>query len=146
MITAKWKEGFGFYKDADAQTVAEEILSMGEDVSAKQIVDKARDISTELHKLFEWDDGIAAEKYRESQARQIICHLVIQEETVPEDRPEVRYFFKTEPSEGYKPTQTIVRKEDEYKSLLAQAYADLQAFKRKYACLEELREILDLID
>ena len=146
MITAKWKEGYGFFAHADAQTVAEEILSIGSDATAKQIVDKARDESTELHKCFQWDDSIAAEKYREGQAREIIRLLVIKEEEVPVDRPEVRYFFKPKKDEGYKPTQVIVKKEDEYTALLAQAWAELHAFKVKYSMLNELREIFELID
>lgn len=145
MITAKWKQGYGFFAKADAQTVAEEILSIGENATPRQIVEKARDASTELHKCFEWDDGIAAEKYRERQASEVVRLLVIKEEAIPEDRPEVRYFFKPKKEEGYKPTHVIVRKEDEYQRLLAQAWAELQAFKRKYSMLTELQEIFDLI-
>jgi len=146
MITAKWKEGYGFFAHADAQTVAEEIMSIGSDATAKQIVEKARDESTELHKCFEWDDSKAAEKYREEQARAVVRLLVIKEETIPEDRPEVRYFFKPKSDEGYKPTKVIVRKEDEYQALLQQAWGELHAFKVKYSMLNELQEIFDLID
>ena len=145
MITAKWKEGIGFFSKADANKVAEEIRSIGDNATPQQIVDKARDESTELHKCFEWDDTVAAEQWRKQQARIIVCHLVIREDTVPTDRPEVRYFFKPKPDEGYKPTQIIVRKEDEYQQLLAQAWAELQAFKVKYAMLNELQEIFELI-
>ena len=146
MITAKWREGFGLYKNIDANKVATEIQKIGENATPQEIVDRARDKDSELHKCFEWDDSIAAEKYRLVQARYVVHHLVIQEDKVPEDRPEIRYFFKTKPDEGYTPTQTIVRVEDEYKTLLAQAYAELQAFKKKYSMLEELREIFELID
>lgn len=118
MITAKWKEGYGFFNKADANKVAQEIRSIGENATTQQIVDKARDESTELHKCFEWDDAVAGEKYRLVQARYVVCHLVIQEEKVPTDRPEVRFFYKPEKSDGYKPTQVIVRKEDEYQALL----------------------------
>ena len=144
MITAKWRDGFGFYTNVDAQKVAEEIRSIGEEASPQQIVDMARSQSAELHKCFEWDDSIAAEKFRLEQARLVVRHLVIKEETVPEDRPEVRYFFKPKRDEGYKSTEIIVRKEDEYKALLAQAWAELQAFKVKYSMLTELQEIFDL--
>ena len=146
MIVAKWKEGFGFYKDVDANKVATEIRSIGEDVSAEQIVNKARDEGTELHKCFEWDNDIAAEKYRLVQARYVVHHLVIEEKEVPTDRPEIRFFVKTGNKEGYKETKIVVQKEDEYKALLARAWAELRAFKKKYSCLKELQEILDLID
>lgn len=146
MITAKWKEGYGIYQRANAQTVAEEIMAIGDDATPQEIVAKARDDSTELHKCFEWDDDLAAEKYRLIQAREIVRHLVIKEDEVPKDRPEVRFFFKPNKDEGYKPTKVVVRKEDEYQRLLAQAWAELQAFKQKYSCLVELKEILELIN
>lgn len=146
MITAKWREGFGFYKDVDAQKVAEEIKSIGEYATPKEIVDKARSENTELHKCFEWNDTIAAEKYRLQQARDVVYHLVIKEEVVPQNRPEIRFFVKPEVSKGYKETKLVIKQEDEYTKLLEQAYSELRAFKRKYNYLEELREILDLIN
>lgn len=145
MITAKWKEGYGFFNKADANKVAQEIRSIGENATTQQIVDKARDESTELHKCFEWDDAIAGEKYRLVQARHVVCQLVIKEDTVPTNRPEVRFFYKPEKSDGYKPTQVIVKKEDEYQKLLVQAWSELQAFKVKYSMLSELQEIFELI-
>ena len=145
-ILASWKAGVGIFH-ADAQTVAEEILSIGEEASAAQILDKARDEATELHKCFEWDDTAAAEKYRLVQARNITANLVIRrtEEEVKENKPEIRIFHKTEASSGYKPIQVIVKHEDEYENLLKRAYAELHAFKIKYQNLQELDYILSLI-
>lgn len=145
MIKAKWKHGYGFYK-ADATKVAEEIASIGDDVQAEQVLDKARSEDTELHKCFEWDDGIAGEKYRLWQARNVICMLVIEEEEPPTDRPEIRIFHTTEKKKGYKPVQVIVKQQDEYAKLLERAWAELRAFKAKYKMLTELEEILSLID
>jgi hypothetical protein len=42
--------------------------------------------------------------------------------------------------------ELIVRQEDEYKKLLERAWAELRAFKAKYAMLTELEEIFSLID
>lgn len=149
MLVAKWKDGFeSMFKGVDAQTVAEEIRSIGETASTKDIVNKARDAGTELHKCFEWDDSVAAEKYREKQAGYVIHFLVIREEVVPKDRPEVHYFHRVADGEktGYRETVHIVKQEDSYQALLAQAYRELRAFKAKYGCLQELSEILALID
>ena len=55
MTVASWRSGLGVFK-ADAQKVADEIRSIGEEVSPVQIVAKARNKDTELHKCFEWDD------------------------------------------------------------------------------------------
>lgn len=145
-ILASWKSGFGFFH-ADAQTVAEEILEIGEEATSQQILDKARDSKTELHKCFEWDDTVAAEKYRLVQVRYLTSNLVIRrsEEEIKENKPEIRVFHKTEATGGYKPLQVIVQKEDEYQALLNRAWAELHALKVKYSNLQELDYILSLI-
>ena len=146
MIVAKWREGFaGLFHGANAQLVADEISAIGDSPTAADIVDAARNEGSELHKCFEWDDSVAAENWRKKQARDIVHHLVFVEEQIPVDRPEIRIRYTDGANVGYKETKKIVRNEDAYKSLLAQAYAELRAFKAKYSMLSELQEILDLI-
>ena len=146
MIVAKWREGFsGLFHGADAQKVADEISAIGEAPTAADIVDAARNEETELHKCFEWDNDKAAELWRLKQARDVVHHLVYVEEQIPVDRPEIRIRYTEGAGRGYEETRKIVRDEDKYKALLAQAYAALRAFKAKYSMLSELQEILDLI-
>lgn len=146
-IVAKWS-AVGTRYGADAQKVYEEIMEICDDLesaSPKDILEKAREEETELHKCFTWNDSVAAERWRMHEARLIVRQLVIKEEAVPKDRPEVRVFYKTDNESSYKPTELIVTKQDEYKELLKRAYAELQTFKRKYSMLKELQEIFDLI-
>jgi len=44
----------------------------GGKITPKMIVEAARDESSLLHDYFEWDDTVAAEKYREMQARTLL--------------------------------------------------------------------------
>jgi len=60
MIFATWRQGCRYV--ADAQKVYEEITAIGAAATTKQILDKARDENTELHKCFDWNDTEAAEK------------------------------------------------------------------------------------
>lgn len=144
MITASWRDGYGFFgKKADPQRVAEEIVSIGETATPEQIVDLAKDPATELHKLFTWDDTLAAEKWRKQEARLITRHLIIKE-TIREDAPPARVFSIT--NKGYKQTTLIFQKTDEREMLLRRAWQELRAFKAKYSMLQELAEILELID
>jgi len=146
MIVAKFREGFdAFYKNVDPNKVAEEIISIGDEPNPDDIVDKARNKNCELHKCFTWDNDEAADKWRKQEARQLMYRLVIKEEEPPKDRPEIRMFYKTNDSGGYKPTEIVVTHKDEYTQLLERAYAELRAFKAKYSCLKELQEIFDLI-
>ena len=150
----KWKSSVEqFYKNADAQKVGEEIQIIGNsgEINAKSVVKYARENqSCELHKIIEWDDTKAAEKYREFQARRILTAVTIvrpehkADEELPEIRPEIRAFYN-EKGSRYMPVTTIVRNEDSYKNLLKQAMIELQAFKKKYSMLVELKEIFDLI-
>lgn len=145
MTVATWRSGPCVFK-ADAQKVADEISSIGLSVKPEEIVDKARDESTELHKCFEWDDTKAAEKYRVYQARQIVCHLIIKEVNDEPQKREVRFFYKTDNQEGYKPVSYIMRNEDEYHKLLDRALTELKAFQRKYSTLKELDGLFEAIN
>lgn len=143
MIFAAWKSGCRI--SADAQKVADEILAIGKSATPAQILDKARDEKTELHKCFDWDDAEAAEKWRLQQARHIVCNLVIKEKS-DTPRPEVRVFFKTDADSGYKPTVMIMQDKDEYRKLLDRALAELNSFRAKYKTLAELDGVFDAID
>ena len=141
-IIREWsKVGSSLFK-ADAQKVGEEIDAIGEEVTPRQIVDKATDSNTELHKCFEWDDVKAADKYRLQQARNIMCCLVVHRDEKCQFNQEVRAFHHTE-SGSYKTIQHIYQRPDEYARLLQSAYADLEAFKRKYKNLQELEWLIE---
>ena len=46
-------------------------------ITPKRVVAIARNPRSPLHKYFEWDDSVASEKYREWQARYLICSVKI---------------------------------------------------------------------
>lgn len=146
-IVAVWYPGMESIFKADPQKCAEEIMSIGDGAKAEQIYEKAKDEQTELHKCLEWDDKKAADKYRIDQCRQISRMLIIKRTDVPEDQPQekIRFLMYDKTSDTYMPTIKIVRNEDKYQMLLQQAYSELRAFKQKYACLTELKEIFALI-
>lgn len=145
MITATWSKIGKCLYHADAQKVADEIMEIGDNARPDQILEKGRDENTELHKCFTWNDQEAAEKWRLHQARHIVDCLIIEQTVNNENVPEVRFFHKND-NGGYKPTTYIFTKADEHAKLLQAAYAELAAFKRKYAGLQELDYILELIN
>lgn len=142
MIFATWRTGTCF--KADAQKVYEEITAIGGSATTKQILDKARDEKTELHKCFEWNDTEAAEKWRMHQARNVACALVLKERH-EEKKPPLRLVQQTEIG-VYKPTVLIMQDKDEYAKLLARALAELNSFKAKYQTLVELDGVFDAIE
>lgn len=145
-INGEWsKVGEAIYGKADAQKVTDEILSIGDEATPDQIIEKAKDENSELHKCFDWNDTEAAAKWRLHQARNIVGCLIIRREKVEENTPEIRVFHKVENGVGYRPATYVFTRSDEHAKLLQRAYAELQAFKRKYSNLQELDYILRLI-
>ena len=149
-IIAEWRIP-GVYGKTDAQKVCNELLDIGdeiEEIQPEDIVEAARDESKELHKCFEWDDNKAAEKYRLHQARQLTSFLVFKREKNEDGvkTPPVRIFNKTDFHGGYKVPERTFKVQSEYEALLQKAWAELHAFKVKYAALTELDYILALID
>lgn len=146
-LIAKWKNGARY--SADAQKCMDEIFEICHDIGSalpSDILDKAKDEETELHKCFTWDDSVAAEKYRLQEARKLVTLMVIKEDPAPVERPEIRVFYKTYDNSGYKPTELIFKQDDEYNELLKRAQRELRAFKAKYSMLREFDEIFALID
>lgn len=145
-IVATWRTP-GIFK-ADPQKVCDELKDLGDEFTPDEIVEKAKNSTTELHKCFEWDNDVAAEKYRLHQARMITSNLVfLKESDVEEEQPVlVRVYNKTEQTGGYKPPDRVFTQADEYEKLLKRATAELHQFKVKYSMLKELDYILSLID
>ena len=145
-IVATWRTP-GIFQ-ADPQKVCGELRELGDEFTPEDIVEKAKNKSTELHRCFEWDNDVAAEKYRLHQARLITSNLVFRKES--EDKKQepipVRIFNKTEAMGGYKPPEKVFTQSDEYDKLLQRAMAELRQFKVKYSMLKELDYILSLIN
>lgn len=141
----------GLYK-ANAETIYNEIMSIGETVKPSEVVEFARDENTELHNLFTWDDSVAAERYREHEAGCILRNIVIVNKDKTEDDKDkvvvVRAIMSTnERTKEYAAVQRIVTNKDSYTRLLAAALAELTAFKKKYETLSgDLEVVFDAID
>ena len=141
----------GLYK-ADAETIYNEIMSIGETVKPSDVVELARDENTALHNLFTWDDSVAAERYREHEAGCILRNIVIVNKDKTEDDKDkvvvVRAIMSTnERTKEYTTVQRIVTNKDSYTRLLAAALAELTAFKKKYETLSgDLEVVFDAID
>lgn len=140
----EWKVK-GLYK-ADAETVYREITSLGDKFSPEDIVEAAKDESSELHKCFEWNDEVAAQKWRLHTARMLVNQLVIRTETSDNIPVAVRVISSASEVNTYVPTKMLIKSESDYADLLARAKRELQAFQQKYSTLSELQEIFTAID
>lgn len=143
----KWKANNGFFNKADANLVGKEIEQL-EEVTAKTIVDKARDESTELHKLFEWDDTLAAEKYRQQQAGMMISSLqvVVIAETEDTEEKTTRAFVTLKRETEYEPISAVVADPEKYDLLKERAIRQFKADRERYQEVYDLQELFDMID
>lgn len=112
-------------------------------MEAKNIVDESRDVNAPLHSCFEWRDDVAAEKFREDQARHIVRLLVVTEDKVEQAEP-VRAFVHVQGS--YQPTKKVIQIKDAREEMLQNAINEMRWFSHKYAVLSELRPVLEEID
>ena len=129
-----------------AQKAGEELHRIYTDkgqLKPADIVDESRPESAPLHPCFEWDDEVAAEKYREVQAGNLIRSITVVHETPTHEPVEVRAFVK--PLESYTPIEVVVNSEEQMTALLESALAELKAFEKKYATLSKLAPILEEI-
>lgn len=131
----EWKPGTRHKVKADVAAAECKRLEADGRLTAKVLVDESRPEDAPLHSEFEWDDTVAADKFREHQARNIINAIVI----VSEERKPVRQFFNLDVSRSeYMSLDVILKKKETATALLDMAIRDLKVFQTKYGTLEEL--------
>lgn len=131
----------------DAQTAGEEmerIYQKNGKLEPAALVDESRPADAPLHPCFEWDDSVAAEKYREGQAATMIRAIVVEHEANDQEPVLVRGFFRT--AENYEPLRVVVNSEEKMEYVLAQAKRELRAFSAKYSMLSELGPVFEAIE
>lgn len=151
-----WKAGVQFPVSAEcaANVIRDLQRSLDKDtITAKELLDASRDEDAPLHKCFEWDDNIAAEKYRVYQARHIINSVEIRYVDVetPPHLSRSRYFINVVPvtpkTQGQFATIDIAFSNDNYRNaVLKDALRELRAFQIKYSRYQELSDIFKAID
>lgn len=118
-------------------------------ITRKSVVDAARPTTSILHSRFEWRDKVAAEKYREQQAGEIIRVMVVVRSTGQID-PE-RVFVSLTPDRqegggGYRVAEEVVAEPVKYATMRHDAVQVLRGARRTYAKVRELRPIWKLVD
>lgn len=141
-IVGEWIPQSGYKGKADANKVANEIEAIGisnttDEFNTQEMVDYARNNpGSELHKLFEWNDSVAAEAYRNQQARDILRFLkitVVDDTTQVKNPTLVRYFVSTGNHNGmYKKTEPIFQNASEADKVLENMRRDAENFINRY--------------
>lgn len=166
----RWARGARHKVSAQAAgEVFSELEESGE-LTPEKVVDVSRPEDAALHKEFEWDDAVAAEKYRGTQASAMIRHIVVEVEMPPRDEEDgqarisyvegddvaedeqprielVRAYHPSHDGEAekgsYESTMSILMDDGKRAVLLGDAERDMRAFVRKYAILGELSGVIE---
>lgn len=108
------------------------------------VVEESRAEDAPLHKVFQWNDGIAAMNYREWQAAQLIRNIrivVSDEEVSVTTRAIVNVSTSDNPHRTYVPVAEAIHDETAYEDLLKQAKAEMETFIAKYNQIAELNAV-----
>lgn len=112
------------------------------------VLDSARSEKSVLHKVFEWNDTKAAEKYRLQQAGLLIANLTVKIEGEQNLEP-TRAFVNIEKDERkgrFINVQTAFQYQETREVVLQNALKELISFKKKYAGLNELAKVFESIE
>jgi hypothetical protein len=111
------------------------------------VVDAARPETSPLHPAFDWDDSVAAEKWRQDQARHMIRSLVI---TVNAGNKQVatRAFVSVthEKSPLYTSISNALSDTDMRAQIVGRALRELQGWQQRYSTYAELSDISAAIE
>jgi Mor family transcriptional regulator len=124
-------------------------------VKAELVLDAGRPESSPIHGYFTWDDGIAAEKHRITEAQTLIRSVrVIRDDMPAQEQPAVRYLLSVEATESetrfegkaYLPLPDIKNNPEYRRQVLQDALSEFRSLQKKYRDLEsELGQIFNAV-
>jgi 2-methylcitrate dehydratase PrpD len=119
---------------------------------AADVVDESRPEAAPLHPVFEWQDEVAAEKYREHQARQVIRSVrVVRSPDLPQATPRkpVVAFVSVTDQEGqrsYRSMARVLGDEEMRQQMVDEALRQLSGLQKRYSHLKELTGVFEAIN
>ncbi len=138
----------------DAQTVGETIERIEAEqgcVTKENFLEASRPESSPTHKLFEWDNEKAAEKYRLYQSNIVINHIAVKVVASDESAPQTTRAYvniepKGSPQARFVNVVTALQDDEMRQIVLQNAYRELKQFESKYAQYTELSSVFEAID
>lgn len=117
-------------------------------LTAEDVLERARDDKNVLHGAFEWDDAKAAHEHRIGQAGHLMRSITVDiSRSNLIDRPVRAYVNVTQgENRGYTAITRAMSDIELRKQVIERAYAELEAWRSRYAELTELARIFAAID
>lgn len=154
-IHIQWKQGYRAKINAEAAySELEDIRKVHGSLTAANVLDRAKQEDSALHRQFEWDDSEAATQWRLEQSRRLIRSIEVVRVEAPK-KPVKAYSIVTVPDSKkedgigkkvYQSTEEALQDPVMRDEILGNAIRDAVSFRRKYAALQELSQVLRSID
>jgi len=149
----KWKAVFGCkYNDDQAKEIGTSLEELKEELGEYKAVDlleKAKNKNHRLHNYFEWENDIAAEKYRVQQAGYMMRSVRVIIKTIDGPR-EVPYVIsirsEIDNKRKYTTIARVLNNENYRAQAIKEAMKALNSWKNKYSMYKELTPIFQAID
>lgn len=137
-------------KNVSAQIVGEVIEQIEKEdgaVTKEKLLEVSRPEDSPTHRLFEWDDSVAAEKYRLHQSQKAILDIVVT--VVKNDEPQLSSRAFVNVTSGlsnkaqYSSIDVAMADEEKRNAVLDNAFEEFRKFEDKYNSLRELSAAFD---
>jgi hypothetical protein len=135
-------------KHADPQRIGEALEQIGKlgEIKPQAIVDAARKDPV-LHPHFEWDDGVAGELHRRSQARSLVSSLRVERIAANGQTVAAPAFISLPGLEkdsglSYQPLDVVESSATLQRQMLTQALGDLRSWTHRYTILASVCNML----
>lgn len=149
-----WREG-SRVKNLKASDAAARINSirrkLKRDVRPADLLEDARNPHSPLHPAFEWDDSVAAEKWRLSQAQSILVSIEVVEKDADgnDSFDPVRAFVRVQHQDekpAYMPIIEAMQNDAMRAQVLAMAKNEAMMWARRYRRYQEFSKIVAAIE
>lgn len=126
------------YGKKEAAALGAVLESIGFSATPAQIVEAARPVKSPIHKLFEWNNTVAGEKYRLQQARWHTAHLevvIVSGEGTEKTKAFHSVVISNDAGDrekAYCSMENISENSDLREQVIAKALAELNAWKFRY--------------
>lgn len=148
----QWKKGAHHSPKVDAQAAGEELERIRTFHNGRlenaDVVDAARDEASPIHEAFEWSDEKAAEAYRLDQAGALIraIDVIIEKPDAPPAPIRAFVSVKREEDRSYTSVQHALSDAELRAQVIAAAWAELDAWRKRHAELVEFAGIFAMIE
>lgn len=116
------------------------------------VVNAAKPKNSPLHRFFEWDDKVAAAKYREQEARHLIACVYVRDSDSETSQP-VRAFVNikadaedNETAQGYVSQGAMLKNPGLQQQIIRYASEQLILWRKKFGNYQEFYQVAKAID